>query len=578
MINSQLFDYVRQQLAVGVTKEQLQKTLASQGWNEQDINGAFATLGNNNSTAPAALQTSLPIWKRVLFFLGYIAIYYLVSKTAATLLVMGTAIAMYWYGLEVNFPTWIFTAEKVAAAVLGILAAWIVGRYFHWTVFRKNQRVSKPHNKFVKITFYGTSFVVVLLFVLLLTPSALGLFFKDISPIDDSDLHLPTVSIPDDQNAYSDLVAAGDALGKTYDTQQLRDIVEGKSWDATFAAQAVAGNTTALSLFVNAVRKPSFQDPAAANPDTVSLTTPLTSMGSWRNLIRFNSLAALYLSRAGKSTKGLQVAMMGVDVAQKIEVSQNFLIGWLVAVSIKKQTLQTIQDIVASSTISTKDLKGVANSLKSYSNDASGLVKAHKIGYYEQKSTISYLAHGNVADGGTAGSMLSLTSQIDRTNFYFHPNQSTYLQASDIRLRVANAQSACDNLMKTEPTRVMPSNLFLLYITPNAIGKVIHDAVSVSLDDTRVRACQENVLLSATRLLAALKAYQQDNKKLPASLGELVPTYLSDMPLDPYSGQGFKYDPTKKTIYSIGQNKNDVGGSIGDSWELMENPTFSISF
>ena len=135
MINSQLFDYVRQQLAVGVTKEQLQKTLASQGWNEQDINGAFATLGNNNSTAPAALQTSLPIWKRVLFFLGYIAIYYLVSKTAATLLVMGTAIAMYWYGLEVNFPTWIFTAEKVAAAVLGIPAAWIFGRYFHFTLF-----------------------------------------------------------------------------------------------------------------------------------------------------------------------------------------------------------------------------------------------------------------------------------------------------------------------------------------------------------------------------------------------------------------------------------------------------------
>jgi len=88
--------------------------------------------------------------------------------------------------------------------------------------------------------------------------------------------------------------------------------------------------------------------------------------------------------------------------------------------------------------------------------------------------------------------------------------------------------------------------------------------------------CQENTLLSATRLLAALKAYQQDNKKIPGSLAELVPTYLTDMPLDPYSGQTFKYDPVKKVIYSVGKDKKDVGGSTGDSWELMENPTFTF--
>lgn len=44
MINQQLLEYIRQQLAAGVAKEEVKKALATQGWNEQDINEGFATL------------------------------------------------------------------------------------------------------------------------------------------------------------------------------------------------------------------------------------------------------------------------------------------------------------------------------------------------------------------------------------------------------------------------------------------------------------------------------------------------------------------------------------------------------
>ena len=67
MINSQLFDYVRQQLAVGVTKEQLQKTLASQGWNEQDVDEVFTTLEKNSITpVPPTTSPILPVKKDTL--------------------------------------------------------------------------------------------------------------------------------------------------------------------------------------------------------------------------------------------------------------------------------------------------------------------------------------------------------------------------------------------------------------------------------------------------------------------------------------------------------------------------------
>lgn len=502
---------------------------------------------------------TLPWWKRVLAFIGYIVVYYLVSETIVTLLVVGITSGVYFYiassfnELSPTFPAWISATERIGAAIIGILAAWIVGRYFHWTVFRKIPREKKPHAMFTRIAFYGASALIVLLFILMLLPSVLGLFFKDRAPIDDSDLSLPTISLPDAQNAYPNLIAAGNAIDRSYNTQQSQDIAAGKTWDAQPAAQAVASNTSALALLASAAQKPSFQDPAAADPSTVSLDTPFTPISPWRILIQFNCLAALSSAYSGNSNQGIQTAMMGVDMAQKIENSQDFLISWLAAVSMKTQSLQTLQNIIASTTVRTQDLKSLAANLSTYTDDASGLAKAEKISYYEEKSTIESIAHGDMSDMGATGQALSVSSRIDRTSFYYHPNESISLLADETRQKIADAQSPCDALIKSEPAKTLPSNLWLLYVTPNAIGKVLHDITAVSLDSAKVKACQENVQLDATRLMAAIKAYQQDNKKLPATLDDLVPTYLADMPLDPFNGQEFKYDPARKTISSVGQ-------------------------
>lgn len=44
MTDSKLLDYVRQQLAMGTTKENLQKSLAASGWSQPDIDTAFSTV------------------------------------------------------------------------------------------------------------------------------------------------------------------------------------------------------------------------------------------------------------------------------------------------------------------------------------------------------------------------------------------------------------------------------------------------------------------------------------------------------------------------------------------------------
>ncbi|MHB8660868.1 MAG: DKNYY domain-containing protein [Minisyncoccota bacterium] len=53
MVSPQLLDYIRQQLAAGVSKEEIVQSLITTGWQGQDINDAFSTIG----TQPASVMT-----------------------------------------------------------------------------------------------------------------------------------------------------------------------------------------------------------------------------------------------------------------------------------------------------------------------------------------------------------------------------------------------------------------------------------------------------------------------------------------------------------------------------------------
>ena len=65
---------------------------------------------------------------------------------------------------------------------------------------------------------------------------------------------------------------------------------------------------------------------------------------------------------------------------------------------------------------------------------------------------------------------------------------------------------------------------------------------------------------------------------MPATLDALVPQYLDSVPFDPFDRKPIRYNADKKILYSVGLNKKDLGGSEGDDWNTMENPTFKIGF
>jgi hypothetical protein len=69
--------------------------------------------------------------------------------------------------------------------------------------------------------------------------------------------------------------------------------------------------------------------------------------------------------------------------------------------------------------------------------------------------------------------------------------------------------------------------------------------------------------LRGTLLVAALELHRARTGEYPSALTELVPGILNSMPLDPWSGEPFRYKrvaPGQYTLYSVGPDRADNGG------------------
>jgi hypothetical protein len=65
------------------------------------------------------------------------------------------------------------------------------------------------------------------------------------------------------------------------------------------------------------------------------------------------------------------------------------------------------------------------------------------------------------------------------------------------------------------------------------------------------------------RVTLALLRYRHDHGAPPDALEALVPDYIADIPIDPFSGEPLRYIPKPEGIlvYSFGHDRDDDGGA-----------------
>lgn len=73
---------------------------------------------------------------------------------------------------------------------------------------------------------------------------------------------------------------------------------------------------------------------------------------------------------------------------------------------------------------------------------------------------------------------------------------------------------------------------------------------------------EQDTVLLGVRTQVAIELYRQQRGSLPTALGDLVPAYLSELPLDPFDGKPLRYQQTDGgyVLYSVGPDGSDGGG------------------
>lgn len=422
---------------------------------------------------------------------------------------------------------------------------------------------------------------IVLVLIVILLPSFLGLFVKDIAPINDSDLSLQKVMVSDKDNAYFDLIKIEDVIYEPEGKSKIIfDMVNNGTWDEEVAKEIVYRNQEAFEYYSKAAHKPEFQNPTFANPENINPDIVFPSLNSWRRMARLSSIKALYLGKQGKDSDAIKEALNSVYIGQKIQESQVSLLEYLVAISMKETGLETIQKIIVSSNLNSDELKKYTQDLNQFYKNEDGLIAVCKGEYYMQSLIIDALVNGNTKISQYYSYTEEQSQDISqklKNNYYFRQNKTKAIFAEHVREVIKNADKFCSDAQITETQKKVPSSFLKAYLTENLIGKTLHDVIVHSLFSVNKKKCEEDLLISATQTIIAIKAFKNDTGNYPASLDKLVPDYLSSVPLDYFDGKPLRYSEEKNILYSVGEDLKDAGGSVGNDWHRMPDPTFKIN-
>ncbi len=161
MDNQQLLDYIKQQIAEGITDEDIKKALLQNGWSDADIDGALSTLRAPTPTLSASMQLSSTVWiisvvVLILVVGGGVLAYVLVTEKSVT--VEAEPI------IDISATTGDVTIEDptiVTGEVAGVEVDWGGFRKTNHKLFgdrwEKEIEISNSQNKMIVIDAVGES-------------------------------------------------------------------------------------------------------------------------------------------------------------------------------------------------------------------------------------------------------------------------------------------------------------------------------------------------------------------------------------------------------------------------------------
>lgn len=415
-------------------------------------------------------------------------------------------------------------------------------------------------------------------------------FNSEDSPlVDNSNLLLREVSVPDEDNAFFDLSSITDDMiyepefdGKFNMSMNYTNFVEPVEWDQNLVDEVLQKNQQALALFNSAANKNYFQVPEYADPSNFGHELKVYPMNHWREVSRLQAIKALSLMRQGNGDEALTEAVKLNKVGHIIIAGQGFLIEDLVGISMQNLGSEVVLQILSNTGPSFISLKEALQTIQ----DTSDNVDGHKGGLKgEYTGVINTIDMINEDVAAMAKEELGKELEyFTAHSYYYKPNQTKNLYTRFYGYQINGLGKGCqpdDSILQQLDSMEDFGGISMLTLVfkENLIGKILFSMNgAIVYESYLTKICNNDFLNNIVQVQLALKQYQYENGYLPNFLEDLAPQYIDEIPVDPYSKQPIRYSVKNKTLHSLGAGNQDLSGSNGADWRKMSSPTFFINF
>jgi hypothetical protein len=222
-------------------------------------------------------------------------------------------------------------------------------------------------------------------------------------------------------------------------------------------------------------------------------------------------------------------------------------------------------------------LRHVQEELATYDLPSKSFARVLRVEHLFGKNSPSLPARRMIDVMGLSGVdslMFSYMTLENRTTEEYNDHTRILIKAAE-----QNWTLACRAGKEVSSQDDLPSPRWKLILKPNAGGRIL----TAYLDGHRLHMISKSCGLSAqhrmTVVVLALRRFEFARGCLPASLQELVPVYLSAVPIDPFDGQPLRWDAQKKWLYSVSENQTDDRGAHVDPEKVNGlNPDFVMPY
>lgn len=406
-------------------------------------------------------------------------------------------------------------------------------------------------------------------------------------PFDDSDLWLSAVEVQEKDNAFYDLNRAIEELDFLHEKEEMiKEIIKGKGWNKKLVENTLEQNKKALSFFEKGIVLSVLQFPWFQDPEQYTTSTRLPSVGEYRRLADIVALKSLFFFEKREEEKAFDEALKIVKFGELMQNSpRTCAILYLVGMAIERRGLSVIRILTEKTSLPPEIIKKYAEKIDSDFESRKEKAKELLKGEYITIANVinRYGRTKKMAEEITGSLRLPVYLRIMiKSPYFYKPNQTKRLYFETLQKQIKNFDK--DYYEEVEPMSYELIDFLLdegVILTENSIGKLFISLIFLDMGESLFsQICKMDFSVKSTNLLMVIKEYKIKEGKIPESLSELVPEYISELPKDPFNGEPIKYSSSKKIIYSVGRDLLDSGGSIQEEEYFfnMDDPTVKINF